>query len=79
MKLNEMHKKGKLKTVDFLWDAWNLSQPKGKPPQDLEMNPQQRVDEWVVRLGGCPSYENFMEFGKSLDNKKIGMLRRLDN
>ena len=23
--LNEQHRKGKLKTVDFLWRAWNLS------------------------------------------------------
>ena len=32
IKLNESHKKGKLPTVDFLWKAWHLSQPKGKPP-----------------------------------------------
>ena len=32
VKLNEQHRKGKLKTVDFLWKAWNLTQPKGKPP-----------------------------------------------
>jgi hypothetical protein len=25
IKINDMHKKGKLKTVDFLWQAWHLS------------------------------------------------------
>jgi len=77
MKLNYMHKKGKLKTVDFLWDAWNLSQPKGKAPQDEQMTPQERIDEWIIRLGGCPSYEDFMKFGENLDSKRFDGPRKV--
>jgi hypothetical protein len=75
IKLNESHKKGKLETVDFLWKAWHLSQPKGKPPQDLHLSEKERVDMWVQKLGGCPSYEDFLGFGADLDNPKFGAER----
>lgn len=39
--MNEQHRKGKIKTVDFLWRAWNLSQPKGKLPQDQGMTEEE--------------------------------------
>jgi hypothetical protein len=73
--INEMHKKGKIATVDFLWEAWNLSQPKGKPPQDLNLSAQERVDMWVQKLGGCPSFDDFLSFGTNLDSPKYGGAR----
>ena len=75
LKLNEQHKKGKLKTVDFLWQAWNLSQPKGRPPQDLNLSERERVDMWVAKLGASPSYEDFLDFGTELDNPRFGAAR----
>ena len=45
--INEQHRKGKIKTVDFLWRAWNLSQPKGRPPQDQGMTEEERVNSWL--------------------------------
>ena len=45
--LNEQHRKGKIKTVDFLWRAWNLSQPKGRLPQDQGMTEEERVNSWL--------------------------------
>ena len=74
-KMNDLHRKGKLKTVDFLWKTWNLTQPKGKPPQDQNLNEQERVDLWVQRLGGCPSHEDYLAFGTNLDNPKFGGAR----
>ncbi len=61
-----------MKTVDFLWKTWNLTQPKGKSPQDLDLNETERVDMWVQRLGGCPSYEDYIAFGVNLNKSKFG-------
>jgi hypothetical protein len=32
------------------------------------MTQQERVDMWIKRLGGCPSTEDFLGMGKSLDS-----------
>lgn len=50
-----------------MWRAWNLSQPKGKPPQDQGLTEDERVNLWLKKLGGCPTYEDVMAFGKSSD------------
>ena len=36
------------------------------------MGEKERVDMWVQKLGGCPSYEDFLDFGADLDNPKFG-------
>lgn len=36
------------------------------------MNEQERVDLWVQRLGGCPSFEDYLGFGTYLNNPKFG-------